>query len=78
MGSLKASDGGHHAAGVAAPHHSQVSEDIGEAAPLHAGSLCPWESPMRHVANEGHSTFTEATTGGTDVCVTAVWLPGQR
>jgi hypothetical protein len=50
MGRLETSGRREHARGVAAPHHSQVAEHIGETAPARTGSLCPGESPMHHFA----------------------------
>jgi hypothetical protein len=55
MRGLKTSCCCDHARGVAAPHHSQVAENVGEAAPSCKGRLRPGESPMRYFANEGHS-----------------------
>jgi hypothetical protein len=63
MGSLETSGRRQHARGVAAPHHSQVTEHVGETAPTRTGSLRPRESPMRHFANEGQSAVAETAQG---------------
>jgi hypothetical protein len=67
MGSLKSSSCREHARGVAAPHHILVTVDVGEAAPLHSGSLPPRESPMRHFAHEDHGAVAEAVHGFKEV-----------
>jgi hypothetical protein len=48
-----------HARDVAATHHSQVTENVGETAPACTGRVRLGESPMRNFANEGHSTVAE-------------------
>jgi hypothetical protein len=63
MHSLETSGRSEHARGVAAQHHSQVTEYVGETAPARTGSLRPGESPMRHVANAGHSAVAETAQG---------------
>jgi hypothetical protein len=60
---LKTSCRSEHVRGVAAPHHSQVPENVGEAALARTGSLRPGESSMRNFANEGHSAVAEAAQG---------------
>jgi hypothetical protein len=62
-GRLKSSSRREHARGVATSHHSQVAVDVGEAAPAHAGSLRPRESPMRHFANEARGAVADAAQG---------------
>jgi hypothetical protein len=63
MRGLKTSRRREHARGVLAPHHSQVTENVGETAPGCTGRLCPGERPMRNFANEGHSAVTEMAQG---------------
>jgi PAB1-binding protein PBP1 len=58
-----------HARVVATLHHSQVAEDVGDAAPVHTGSLRPQESPMRHFTNEGHSAVADAAQGDEEISV---------
>jgi hypothetical protein len=63
MGSLETCGCREHARGVAAPHHSRVSEHVGETAPARTGSVHPGERPMHHFANEGHSVVAETAQG---------------
>jgi hypothetical protein len=63
MCGLKSSRRCEHARGVEAPHHSQVTENVGETAPTCTGCLRPGESPMRNFANEGHSAVAETAQG---------------
>jgi hypothetical protein len=63
MCGLKSSRRREHARGVTAPHHSQVTENVGETAPTCMGRLRPGESPMRNFANEGHSAVAETAQG---------------
>jgi hypothetical protein len=50
-------------------HHSQAAEDVGEAAPVHTGSLRPKKNPMRHFRNEGHSAVADAAQGDEKISV---------
>jgi hypothetical protein len=59
MGRSETSGRREHARGAATPHHNQVAEDVGEAAPTHTVSLHPRERPVRHFTNEGQSAVTE-------------------
>jgi hypothetical protein len=66
MGCLQISGRHEHVRGVAALHHSQVTEDVGETAPACTDSLPPMrESSMRtrHFANEGHGAVAEMAQG---------------
>jgi hypothetical protein len=63
MCGLKSSRRREHARGVVAPHHSQVTENIGKAAPACMGRLRPGESPMRNFADECHSAVAEMAQG---------------
>jgi hypothetical protein len=59
MRGLKSSCRREYARGVAAPHHSQVTEIVEKTAPARTGRLHPGESPMRNFANEAHSAVAE-------------------
>jgi hypothetical protein len=63
MGRLEPCDRHEHAIGVATPHHSQVGEDVEEAASTRTGSVRPRESTVRRFTNEGHGAFAEAAHG---------------
>jgi hypothetical protein len=63
MGSLETSGRRQHVRGVAAPHHSQLTEHVGETTPARTGSLHPGESHTSHFANEGHRAVAETAQG---------------
>jgi hypothetical protein len=63
MGSLETSGLREHVTGVAARHHNQVTEHVGETAPTCTGSLRSGDSPMRHFTNESRRAVAEKTQG---------------
>jgi hypothetical protein len=65
MRGVKSSRRREHARGLAAPHYSQVPENVGETASTCTGRLRPGESPMRNFANEGHSAIAVTAQGFT-------------
>jgi hypothetical protein len=60
---LKSSCRREYARGVVVRHLSQVAVGVGEASPIHAGSLRTRESATSYLANEGHGAVAEAAQG---------------